>query len=86
MVELVFHTDNGHGWLYVPNWLLRQLDLTRGSFSGYSYHDADGVFAEEDCDAGIVIDALNARGHKFNFHENHTDGYHYCRNFARCAA
>lgn len=52
-----FISDPGHGWLEVP-----QVDiLTAGiqsKISGYSYINKGMVYLEEDCDAGLFIDAV----------------------------
>jgi hypothetical protein len=54
-MNLTFHTDPGHGWLFVSHLQLKTLGLGIGSFTKYSYHDEYGVYAEEDLDAGVVI-------------------------------
>ena len=84
-LTLDIHTDSGHGWLFVDVITLGKLGLSRGSFSKWSYHDTCGVYAEEDCDAGTVIDAVNARGYTLNYTERHIDGNHWIRNLPRCA-
>mgnify|MGYP001584529120 FL=1 len=84
-MNFTFHTDAGHGWLFVDNAQLAALGLKRSSFSQYSYCDANGIYAEEDCDAGIVINTVNAQGHQFKFDERHIDGDHWIRDLGRCA-
>ena len=54
-----FHHDAGHGWLEMPLSEFRELDI---SVSGYSYYSSRSVYLEEDCDAGLAIDALKAAG------------------------
>jgi hypothetical protein len=83
-MNFTFHTDAGHGWLFASNAQLADLGLTRSSFSQYSYSGFDDVYAEEDCDAGIVINAVKAQGREFEFNERHIDGDHWIRSLERC--
>jgi hypothetical protein len=57
-----FHTDPGHGWLFVPGANLRAVGLGPVHFSRCSYLDgatgADGMYLEEDIDAGIFLARL----------------------------
>ena len=59
-----FHTDPGHGWLFVPGQALRAVGLGPVHFSRYSYLDGatgtDGMYLEEDIDAGIFLARLRA--------------------------
>ena len=84
-MNFTYHTDAGHGWLFVDNAQLAALGLQRSSFSQYSYYDNEGIYAEEDCDAGIVINTAKAKGHKFELKELVFDGDHWIRNLGRCA-
>jgi hypothetical protein len=52
-----FITDPGHGWLRVPHKVIRDMGLTAKSFSRYSYVDNDYMYLEEDCDAGVFLQA-----------------------------
>lgn len=53
-----FHSDPGHAWLEVPMSELRALGIDR-KISQYSYRSRDGrlAYLEEDCDAGLFVDA-----------------------------
>ena len=84
MMRIDYHTDNGHGWLFVSNQLLAELKLSQESFSPYSYHDKDGVYAEEDCDSQIVIKAIQEHGKRLIFRELHQSGSHWIRDLKRC--
>ena len=84
-MRLTFHTDPGHGWLFVSHLQLQTLGLSIKSFTEYSYRDADGVYAEEDFDAGTVLKA-----HEKMFGEQphvdyktHNDSAPF-RRYARC--
>ena len=85
-MNFTFHTDDGHGWLFVSDEQLIGLGLNRQSFSAYSYQDGAGVYAEEDCDAAVVIKAALAAGHAFNFTTNNTSGDSFVRSLGRVAA
>ena len=84
-MDFTFHSDAGHGWLFVDNAQLAALGLRRTFFSQYSYCDTNGVYAEEDVDANIVINAVKGDGKEFNYVERHIDGDHWIRNLGRCA-
>lgn len=84
-MDFVYHSDAGHGWLFANNAQLVELGLTRSSFTKYSYCGFDGVYAEEDCDAAILVNAAKAQGKEYDIVERHMDGDHWIRNLQRCA-
>jgi hypothetical protein len=58
IVKFQYIQDPGHGWFAVTKQQAEQLGLSRESFSSWSYYGPDGtLYAEEDCDAQIVIEA-----------------------------
>ena len=84
-MQFTFHSDAGHGWLFVDNEQLSELGLRRSSFSSYSYTDASGVYAEEDCDVGIVLEAAKDKGIKdLIINEQNHAGRAFVRGLARC--
>jgi hypothetical protein len=83
-MNLTYHSDNAHGWLFVPNSALHDLGLSADNFSQYSYRDDSGVYAEEDCDAAIVIKAIESAGQRLVFKELSFEGSHWIRNLSRC--
>lgn len=54
---IVFHSDLAHGWLQVPKKLVNRLNIGK-HISGYSYHDKNNVFLEEDYDMGLFLQAI----------------------------
>jgi hypothetical protein len=84
-MDFVYHSDAGHGWLFATNAQLVELGLTSSSFSQYSYRGFDGVYAEEDCDAAVIIHAVFDQGKKYGVVERHMDGDHWIRSLERCA-
>ncbi len=52
----VFIADPGHAWLPVKRSLLNELGVA-GDISSYSYQEDDTVYLEEDCDAGVFLEA-----------------------------
>ncbi len=46
--------DSGHGWLRVP---LADFPDARDFGTGFGYDGGDVVFLEEDCEAGLFMDA-----------------------------
>jgi hypothetical protein len=80
--ECKFHTDPSHGWLQIERFMLGLLDIDESQVSSCSYQDKTGnmLFLEEDCDAGLVIEALKKRGNSIVVHEKHLDQSHWIRN------
>lgn len=60
-ITLQSFSDPGHGWLKCKRKLLVDLGIAE-SISRFSYERGEDVFLEEDCDAGILIKALEVRG------------------------
>ena len=90
-MKITYHSDDAHGWLFVSNELLAELKLSKDSFSPYSYHDDAGVYAEEDCDSQIVINAIREHKKRLVFRNLirralHHDGSHWIRDLKRCGA
>jgi hypothetical protein len=59
--KLTFYTDPAHGWLEVPRADLDTLDIAH-KISRYSYEKGAHVYLEEDCDAGLYLEAAKAKG------------------------
>ncbi len=80
-MELNFHSDPGHGWLEIPTSVLVQLGI-QTKISAYSYIDTYGqtAFLEEDCDAGVLMDALKDKGITVTFKELNTNNDSFIRN------
>lgn len=77
---LHFYSDPGHGWLAAPKRLIAQLGIAN-KISPYSYQSATMAQLEEDCDAGILINALRDAGIPYQIREHHTDRPSRIRNF-----
>ena len=71
----VWAMDSGHAWLAVKAGELVSLGI-QDKISSYSYVKGSTVYLEEDCDAGLFINAYRARwGHD----PATTDGKHWDR-------
>ena len=86
-MKLTFHTDPSHGWLHVSNHNMMKLRLNSKSLSNFSYRDNSGVYAEEDCDAKIILAA--AEDHNIDIPRGsietiHIDKPHWIRDLRRC--
>jgi hypothetical protein len=86
VVTFTFHTDPGHGWLQVETSMVRSLALM--GISEYSYIDGSAhliAFLEEDCDAGLFLDAYQKKHprHEIKFKEKHLDQDHWIRKLPR---
>jgi len=78
-ITLKFHTDPGHGWLEVKTMTLVMLGIV-DDISGCSYLGGYGhtAYLEEDCDAGILMNALKERDIQVTFeevNEPHNDSF-----------
>ena len=75
--EFTFAHDAGHGWLRVPHAMLMQLKID-WAISEYSYVETtplgDVFWLEEDCDAGLFIEAYRARFACLPFLRHRDDG------------
>ena len=73
-MNLNFFSDPGHAWLEVSKSLLKQLNVEH-QISSFSYinHSSGLVYLEEDCDAGIFMDAAKQAGIKVSFDEIHQE-------------
>ena len=75
------YADPGHCWLKVKIAELEKLGI-EGKITAFSYVRGDNAYLEEDCDAGVLINALKNHGvePKFKFH--HTDNRSKIRGYA----
>lgn len=73
-----FHTDPGHGLLEVQRHELRDLGLLP-KISAYSYQSGGTVYLEEDCDAGLYVEAMKAKGVKVTPREVGTNSDSFIR-------
>jgi hypothetical protein len=60
-VTKVYLNDPGHGWLSVKKKELVDLGIET-KISNWSYMKGKSVYLEEDCDAGVYIEAQKERG------------------------
>ena len=79
-MKLTFHADPAHGWLEVPLTLMRELDILP---SKYSYYDNENAYLEEDCDAALALNALEAMGTELHICDRHTNGESFVRSLTR---
>jgi hypothetical protein len=63
-IKLLHHSDGAHGWVEVKKSLFNQIADIK-NISSYSYQNKQSYYLEEDCDAGILIDALEKEGRPF---------------------
>lgn len=48
-----FHSDPGHGWLFVPWAVIHDLKIDTDVFTEFSYVDEKGMYLEEDVDGPL---------------------------------
>jgi hypothetical protein len=66
--KLTFYADPGHGWLEVDFCDLDALGIG-DKVSRYSYLKGERAYLEEDCDAGLFIEAAKNNGWTINIKE-----------------
>jgi len=72
-MQYYFHSDPGHAWLAVKRKELIQLGIL-DKISSFSYQKGSTVYLEEDCDAGVFLDAKKAAGEEIT-RNNIRDSY-----------
>jgi len=84
MKKYKFYSDAGHGWLAVKRDELNALNLLN-KISEYSYQKGQTVYLEEDCDAGLFIEAKKQQGQTTNIDNiiNTRSDYSPIRNYKR---
>lgn len=82
-MSFIFHSDDGHGWLEVTTAQLKDVGVPLSSISPYSYRKGNTLYLEEDCDAGIFVQAYRAKHDSFDFEERNYNGQHWIRDLPR---
>lgn len=78
-----FYTDPGHGWLEVPLADIEALGI-RKEISHYSFLNGSIAYLEEDCDAGLFLQAYkNKYGEAPEISEIHTNYDSHVRRYRR---
>lgn len=54
---MVFHSDDGHGWLQVPRSYVKRMGI-ESRISGLSHEDSINLYLEEDCDLALFVETL----------------------------
>jgi hypothetical protein len=87
-MRLHYIQDPSHGWIGTDRATLQQLGIDR-MISSYSYGErapSTRVWLEEDYDAGILINALDAAGINYIVDEEHLPGDAWIRALKRYEA
>lgn len=80
MLTINYYTDPGHGWAACKMKTLQALGIA-DQVSHYSYARGRTAYLEEDCDFGLLINALRSAGVEFQIVEKHTDRRHPIRSY-----
>lgn len=64
ITRLIFHSDAGHGWLAVPEHLVKSVGYVPTVYSYYS-PKKKMIYLEEDCDATSFLKLAEEKGLKF---------------------
>ena len=81
-MNITHYCDPGHGWMKVSKALLVKLGIA-DKISSYSYQREDMAYLEEDCDADLLLRALDAKGIKWTIKRSHTNKTSRIRNYRR---
>jgi len=71
-LTLTFHDDPGHAWLEIPKKLCDGLGVVLTPYS-YISNDGQTYYAEEDVDAGAILNALKEMGIYLEVKEKYSD-------------
>ena len=74
------YCDPGHSWFKVSRALLKRLEIEH-KISPYSYQRKDMAYLEEDCDADILLTALEAKEIGYKIKPYHTNKCSKIRNY-----
>lgn len=66
VLKFDFYSDPGHGWLRVKRHLVMDLGIGQ-RITRFSFERGQWVYLEEDCDAGVFLEALRARPGDYAF-------------------
>ena len=76
--------DPGHGWLVIPLSVISELGIAN-KISSCSYYNKNMAYLEEDCDAGVFLEALkeqlNITYKDLFIMEQHQDKYSVIRTY-----
>lgn len=64
MKTILKYEDGGHGWYAVEKDYVKLLGISE-KVSGYSYEKDGLAYLEEDCDASLLLDAMEAKGYEY---------------------
>jgi len=79
-----FHSDPGHGWLFVPWAVIREVGIDTDVFTTYSYVDEKGMYLEEDVDGPMFEKLYTATtGKRIAFQDEACFEYSEIRDKAR---
>jgi hypothetical protein len=81
-MQLTYLQDPGHGWIACPLSLAHDLRIAE-RVSPYSYVESSTLWLEEDCDASLLIEALERSGTPFTLRHVHVNRDAYVRNLPR---
>ena len=71
-LKLFYHQDCGHGWIAVKRSLIAALGLS-DKITHYSYQAGKTVYCEEDCDATLLLNALDEKEISYELMRTHKD-------------
>lgn len=81
--NLTFHSDAGHGWLAVPEKIIKWIGYRPTSFSYYD-HKNKVVFLEEDCDATKFLKLAESKRMTINIVDKYDGDVSPIRRLSRC--
>lgn len=77
---IIVYSDPGHAWGKVKRNVLKNLDI-EDKVSPYSYQLRDNVYLEEDCDLGLLLQALHDNDTQVKFVEKNSNNTSRIRSY-----
>lgn len=82
MLKFMSYSDDGHGWLRVPKYLVQDL-LGLEKISMFSYENKGWLYLEEDMDCGLFLNKLKELNLEYTIKHSRKNGQSHIRNFER---
>jgi hypothetical protein len=82
MLKFMSYSDDGHGWLRVPKYIVLDL-LGLDKISNYSYENNGWLYLEEDVDCTIFLNKLNELKHVYTIKHSRKKGQSHIRNYGK---
>ena len=82
MLKFMSYSDDGHGWLRVPRYLVEDL-LGLEKISIFSFQNNGWLYLEEDADCTLFVNKLKELNLEYSIKHSSKNGQSHIRNYER---